>query len=85
MINHLLIPLDGSYLAEIVLPYAKTLFKAFHPKVTLIHMLEKDTPGTIHGEKHLASEMMPACILDRIAGMVPEGCGSNLPRPHRCY
>jgi hypothetical protein len=57
MINHILIPLDGSSLAEIVLPYGKTLFKAFHPKVTLIHMLEKDPPGTIHGEKHLATEM----------------------------
>lgn len=67
MINHLLIPLDGSSLAEIVLPYAKTLFKAFHPKVTLIHMLEKDPPGTIHGEKHLATEIDAREYLDGIA------------------
>jgi len=67
MISHLLIPLDGSSLAEIVLPYAKTLFKTFHSKVTLIHMLEKDTPGTIHGEKHLATEIDASEYLDGIA------------------
>ncbi len=67
MINHLLIPLDGSPLAEVVLPYAKTLFKAFNPRVTLIHMLEKDAPGTIHGEKHLATEKDASSYLGGIA------------------
>jgi nucleotide-binding universal stress UspA family protein len=67
MINHLLIPLDGSPLAEIVLPYAKTLYRAFHLKVTLIHMIEQETSGSIHGELHLATEEEAFTYLNRIA------------------
>ncbi len=67
MINHLLIPLDGSNLAEIVLPYARTLYKALHPRLTLIHMIEQDTSGSIHGERHLASEDEACVYLGRIA------------------
>jgi nucleotide-binding universal stress UspA family protein len=67
MNNHLLIPLDGSNLAEIVLPYARTLYNALHPRLTLIHMIEQDTSGSIHGERHLASEDEACRYLDRIA------------------
>jgi nucleotide-binding universal stress UspA family protein len=67
MINHLLIPLDGSNLAEIALPYARTLYKALHPRLTLIHMIEQDTSGSIHGERHLASEEEAYLYLGRIA------------------
>jgi nucleotide-binding universal stress UspA family protein len=67
MINHLLIPLDGSNLAEIVLPYARTLYKALHPRVTLIHIIEQDTSGSVHGERHLASEDEARVYLGRIA------------------
>lgn len=67
MITHLLIPLDGSSLAEVVLPYAKTLYKAFHPRITLIHMIEQGASGSIHGEKHLASEDEACAYLAKVA------------------
>lgn len=67
MITHLLIPLDGSHLAEIVLPYAKTLHTAFHPRVTLIHMIEQGASGSIHGERHLASEDEACAYLNGVA------------------
>jgi len=40
MINHILVPLDGSALAECVLPHAQAVASAFAARVTLLHVLE---------------------------------------------
>ncbi len=55
MIKHLLIPLDGSTLAESVLPAAASLAKRINTDVTLIHIIEKDAPEKVHGQQHLTS------------------------------
>ena len=40
MINHILIPLDGSTLAECVLPHLLTMARGTNANVTLLHVLE---------------------------------------------
>ena len=40
MINHILVPLDGSALAECVLPHVKAIAPVTNARVTLIYILE---------------------------------------------
>lgn len=53
MFKHILIPLDGSYLAEAALPVAVSLARTLHAPVTLLHIIEQDAPGEIHRDRHL--------------------------------
>ncbi len=41
MMDHVLVPLDGSPLAECVLPHANAIAKAFNAQITLVHILEQ--------------------------------------------
>lgn len=43
MFKHLLVPLDGSLLAECVLPHAVAIAKAFDAQLTLLNVLEQPT------------------------------------------
>jgi nucleotide-binding universal stress UspA family protein len=45
MLDHILVPLDGSPLAECVLPHAVALAQAFDARLTLLRVLER-TPAT---------------------------------------
>ena len=60
MFKHLLVPLDGSVMAEAALPAASYLAEVLGASVTLIHIIEADAPQEIHGERHL-SEPGEAC------------------------
>ncbi len=51
----LLIPLDGSPLAERVLTAAAQLARKTHAAVNLLHVLEKDPPDKVHGQMHLTT------------------------------
>lgn len=53
MFKHLLVPLDGSNLAEAVLPATRYLAQTLHAQVTLFHMIERNAPEAIHGEYHV--------------------------------
>ena len=53
MFKHILVPLDGSRLAEAALPVAGYLARLFKGRVTLMHVVEKDAPEAVHGEHHL--------------------------------
>ena len=53
MFKHLLVPLDGSKLAESVLPPAAVMAKILNARVTLVHVIEENPPSEIHGEPHL--------------------------------
>ncbi|HLV81659.1 MAG TPA: universal stress protein, partial [Chthonomonadaceae bacterium] len=51
--SRLLVPLDGSRLAEAVLPAIEALATHFGSEVILIHVLEERAPATVHGDRHL--------------------------------
>ena len=55
MFKHILVPLDGSGLAESVLPAADFLGRVLRAKITLIHIVEQDASPSVHGERHLTN------------------------------
>jgi len=55
MFKHILVPLDGSKLAEAAIPAAASLSIIFRAPVTLLHVIERDAPETIHHDRHLSN------------------------------
>lgn len=55
MFKHLLVPLDGSLMAEASFPAAVYLARTLGARVTLFHVIERGAPQEIHGERHLTS------------------------------
>jgi nucleotide-binding universal stress UspA family protein len=53
MFKHILVPLDGSKLAEASLPAAVSLALTYKVPVTLLHIIEQDAPDEIHRDRHL--------------------------------
>lgn len=68
MFRHLLVPLDGSVLAEAALPATAYLAKKLGARVTLIHVIEQDAPQEVHGQRHLADPDEACAYLDDVAG-----------------
>jgi nucleotide-binding universal stress UspA family protein len=67
MFDYLLVPLDGSRLAEAALPAAVTLSKRLDARVALIHMIERGAPQEIHGEQHLSDPAEARAYLSEVA------------------
>lgn len=67
MFKHILVPLDGSKLAEAALPAARSLVKTFKAPVTLLHIIEQDAPQEIHRDRHLTEAGEANAYLARIA------------------
>jgi nucleotide-binding universal stress UspA family protein len=67
MFTRLLIPLDGSKLAEAVLPAAAYLARTLEIPVTLLHIIERNAPEEIHGEAHLTNEVEAQAYLEAVA------------------
>ena len=65
-IQRILVPLDGSRLAEAALPIAARLAAAFGATIALLHVIEKDAPSTVHGEPHLANAVQANEYLVRL-------------------
>jgi len=70
MFKHLLVPLDGSRLAEAALPVAVSLAEALHASVTLLHIIEQDAPSEVHHDRHLTNSIEAQEYLDGIARSV---------------
>ncbi len=66
MFKHLLVPLDGSHLAEAVLPAAVYMAEIFKARVTLLHIIEQDAPPTVHGERHLTDPVEAEAYLAEV-------------------
>ena len=66
MFKHILLPLDGSALAESVLPAAEYLARVFGAKITLVHIIEKDGQAMVHGERHLTQPAEAEAYLAQI-------------------
>jgi len=54
-VRHLIVPLDGSRLAEAALPITRQLAQKLGAPVTLVHLIERHPPQQIHGERHLSN------------------------------
>ncbi len=52
-VERILVPLDGSALAEAVLVLAAELATLLDAELALLHVVERDAPTRIHGEPHL--------------------------------
>lgn len=52
-IRRILVPLDGSRLAEWVLPPAVSLARQLGTQLTLLYVMERGAPSSVHGERHL--------------------------------
>ena len=67
MFKNILVPLDGSKLAEAAIPVAASLAKTLHAPVTLLHIIEKDAPQEIHKERHITQADEASSYLEEIA------------------
>ncbi len=67
MFKHILVPLDGSKLAEAALPAAASLSAKLKAPVTLLHVIEVDAPGEVHRDRHLTNPAGAEAYLAEIA------------------
>jgi nucleotide-binding universal stress UspA family protein len=71
--ERILVPLDGSHLAEAAVPIAVRLADACGAAITLLHVIEKDAPTSIHGEPHLATATEAGVYLGRLTHQLAAG------------
>lgn len=67
MFQNILVPLDGSRLAEAALPPAAAFAEKFGVQVTLIHIIEQDAPSEVHRDRHLTEAGEANIYLDELA------------------
>jgi nucleotide-binding universal stress UspA family protein len=63
MISHILVPLDGSDLAEGVLPYAKDLGIRLHAKIHFLWVFKGETPDLLAGRSDARAAIEAAADL----------------------
>jgi nucleotide-binding universal stress UspA family protein len=66
----LLLPLDGSRLAEVALPAAEAFARVGRVRATLVHIIEKAAPAQVHGDRHLATAPEAAAYLEGAAAQL---------------
>jgi nucleotide-binding universal stress UspA family protein len=67
MFKHILVPLDGSHLAEAALPAAVSLAQTLKAPVTLLHIIEQDAPESVHQDRHLTDPAEAEAYLKDVA------------------
>lgn len=73
-LRRLLVPLDGSRLAEAIVPAVVALAGSYHSHVILLHVLEQRPPTTVHGERHLTGGAEAEAYLnEQAARLVAQG------------
>lgn len=65
--SHILVPLDGSRLAEQILPIVSGIVRHCGGELILLHVLEPAPPARVHGEPHLATAEEAARYLKDIS------------------
>lgn len=74
MFKNILVPLDGSNLAESALPPAASLATTLGAPVTLLHVIEQNAPHEVHHDRHLAEpDEASAYLRDVVARTFPPG------------
>ncbi len=67
MFKHILVPLDGSKLAEAAVPIAASLAQTLNAPVTLLHIIEQDAPQEIHKERHITQADEASAYMEEVA------------------
>jgi len=65
--KNILVPLDGSKLAEAILPLAELLASKNNARLILFHVIEHNPPDKVHGDRHLVDEPEAAAYLRQIS------------------
>jgi nucleotide-binding universal stress UspA family protein len=73
MYRRLLVPLDGSRLAETVLVVVERLAAVYRATVVLLHVIERGAPATVHGERHLRTAVEAQTYLAGLAARLSAG------------
>jgi nucleotide-binding universal stress UspA family protein len=69
--RRLVVPLDGSRLAESVLPAAAALARGLKASLILLHVVERGAPARAHGERHLVGRKDAEVYLAAVACRSP--------------
>jgi nucleotide-binding universal stress UspA family protein len=72
MFSRILVPLDGSHLAESVLPTVEAVASASGGSVVLLHVHERGAPTAVHGDRHLHGIEEGNSYLEQIAERLRE-------------
>ena len=67
MFKNILVPLDGSTLAEAAIAVAASLAKTLKAPVTLLHIIEKDAPQEVHNDHHITQADEATIYLEQLA------------------
>src|SRR5208337_3452075 len=67
MFHHILVPLDGSRLAESALTSAVWLARKMDAQLTLIHIIEKNAPSEVHSDRHLVTPEEATTYLQEVS------------------
>jgi len=73
MFKHILVPLDGSKLAEAALPAAVFFARCFDANISLIHIIERGGPETVHDQPHLHDKKEAEVYLAKTVSAFPQG------------
>jgi nucleotide-binding universal stress UspA family protein len=68
MYKNILVPLDGSNLAETALAPAASLATTLSASVTLLHVIEMNAPQEVHHDRHLTDPDQANAYLQKLAG-----------------
>ena len=73
MLRKILVTVDGSELAERVLPAAMSLAAHAAAELVLLHVLERRAPQTVHSQKHLTDVADAEAYLKSLAARARQG------------
>ena len=65
--HHILVPLDGSRLAESALTTAVWLARKMDAQLTLVHLIEKNAPSEVHNDRHLVTPQEATAYLEELS------------------
>jgi nucleotide-binding universal stress UspA family protein len=77
MFRHILIPLDGSKMAESVMPIALFLSEYCKSDITLVHIIERHAPTKIHSERHIRFPEEALTYLEKVKVWFPDSLNVN--------
>ena len=72
MFERLLVPLDGSRLAEAVLPASVLLAQRLQSTIVLLHIVEESPPQDVHGETHLMAAEEATAYLQGVVSQLAQ-------------